>query len=222
MVARIVIRLAPIPTHCAIICLLFIRNQRMPCAALCGTERSVARSITRRNLADNPLYFGPGRKFPADIQGCDCASKSAIQDFPTQDSGFPFTVCSRRRLHAIIGGLIMTSAKFEAWQRRRAMISEWGDRKARVQDVNSICMRLFDTWCESRNLMPLAYLMHCWPLPDSRAGTIRRLQESMKDLRRNHADKLDLYALSALGELARTLDELIDRAEISARQSFAT
>lgn len=101
------------------------------------------------------------------------------------------------------------------------MISEWGERKARVQDVNSICMRLFDTWCESRNLTPLAYLMHCWPLPDSRAGTIRRLQESMKDLRRNHADKLDLYALRALGELARSLDELIDRAEISARHSFA-
>ena len=102
------------------------------------------------------------------------------------------------------------------------MISEWDDGLARVQDVDTICMRLFDTWCESRNLTPLAYLMHCWPLSDNRAGTIRRLQESMKDLRHNHADKLDLYALSALGELARSLDELIDRAETSARQSFAT
>ena len=43
----------------------------------------------------------------------------------------------------------------------------------------------------------------------------------MKDLRRNHADKLDLYALSVLGELASSLDELIDRAETSARHSFA-
>lgn len=102
------------------------------------------------------------------------------------------------------------------------MISEWGDGLARVQDVNTICMRLFDTWCESRNLTPLAYLMHCWPLLDNRAGTLRRLQESMKDLRRYHADKLDLYALSALGELARSLDELIDRAQTSARQSYAT
>ena len=107
-------------------------------------------------------------------------------------------------------------------QGRRAMISEWGDCKARVQDVNTICMRLFDRWCECRNLTPLAYLMHCWPLLDSRADTIRRLQESMKDLRRNHADKLDLYALSALGELARSLDELIDRAETSPGHSFAT
>lgn len=113
-------------------------------------------------------------------------------------------------------------SKISKLQGRRAMISEWGDCKAGVQDVNTICMRLFDTWCESRNLTPLAYLMHCWPLPDSRTGTIRRLQESMKDLRRNHADKLDLYALSALGELARSLDELIDRAEMSATHSFAT
>ena len=101
------------------------------------------------------------------------------------------------------------------------MISEWGEGLARVQHVNTICMRLFDTWCESRNVTPLAYLMHCWPLSDGRAGTIRRLQESMKDLRRNHADKLDLYALSALGELARSLDDLIDRAYTPARQSFA-
>jgi hypothetical protein len=101
------------------------------------------------------------------------------------------------------------------------MISEVVDRNARVQEVNTICMRLFDAWCEARNLTPLAYLMHCWPLSDSRAGTIRRLQETMKDLRRNHADKLDLYALSVLGELASSLDELIDRAETSARHSFA-
>jgi hypothetical protein len=101
------------------------------------------------------------------------------------------------------------------------MISEGrdlGDRKARVQQINTICLRLFDTWCESRNLTPLAYLMHCWPLLDCGAGTIRRVQETMKDLRRNHADKLDFHALSALGELARSLDELIDRAETSTKQ----
>jgi len=101
------------------------------------------------------------------------------------------------------------------------MISRLVGSNAYVQDVNTICMRLFDTWCESRNVTPLAYLMHCWPLSDSRPHTLRRLQETMKDLRRNHADKLDLYALSVLGELASRLDELIDRAQTSASQSFA-
>jgi hypothetical protein len=100
------------------------------------------------------------------------------------------------------------------------MISREVDSQAGVQEVNTICMRLFDAWCESRNLTPLAYLMHCWPLLDCGAGTIRRVQETMKDLRRNHADKLDLYALSVLGDLARSLDELIDRAETSPRRLF--
>ena len=101
------------------------------------------------------------------------------------------------------------------------MISGVVGRNTCVQDVNTICMRLFDTWCESRNLTPLAYLMHCWPLSDCRPHTIRRLKETMKDLRRNHADKLDPYALSVLGELASHLDELIDRAQTSTSHALA-
>jgi len=101
------------------------------------------------------------------------------------------------------------------------MISELLD-KERVEAVNTICRRLFEAWCESRSLAPLAWLMHGWPLQDLRAGTLLRLQETMKDLRRFHADKLDLYTLSMLGELARTLDELIDRAEMPARRSVTS
>ena len=161
--------------------------------------------------------LNPELQFKGAIHG----AAADVQDFLTRDSGLPFLVCSRRRLLAAIGQVHDEAGVNPKLQRQRAMISGVVGRNTCVQDVNTICMRLFDTWCESRNLTPLAYLMHCWPLSDCRPHTIRRLQETMKDLRRNHADKLDPYALSVLGELASHLDELIDRAQTSTSHALA-
>lgn len=91
------------------------------------------------------------------------------------------------------------------------MIGYLSERENIVEQVNSICTRLFDTWCETRSLTPLTYLMHCWPMIDSTPNAIRRLGETMRDLRRYHVDQLDEYGFQSLCEMADLIDELIER-----------
>jgi hypothetical protein len=80
-----------------------------------------------------------------------------------------------------------------------------------VEEINLFCMRLFDTWCESRNVMALAYLMHCWPMTESTPQALRRLGETMRDLRRYHADQIEEPSLQTLCEMVDVIDEIIER-----------
>ncbi|WP_027797404.1 hypothetical protein [Paraburkholderia acidipaludis] len=84
------------------------------------------------------------------------------------------------------------------------------DRKERVDEVETLCLRLFDAWCESRSLMPLTYLMHGWPMPHCCAGAMRHLYETITDLRHYHADWLDAHTSATLGELCECLGRLVD------------
>jgi len=83
--------------------------------------------------------------------------------------------------------------------------SEWENV---IEQINSSCLRLFDTWCETRSVTALAYLMYCWPLIDSTPNTLRRLGETIRDLRRSDADQLDENAFLGLYEMADLMDEL--------------
>jgi hypothetical protein len=87
------------------------------------------------------------------------------------------------------------------------------DRKAQIEEADTLCLRLFDTWCETRSLTPLAYLMHGWPLRNTGIDRLRRLQETLKDLRAYHEDQLDSEALSMLDALFVCLDAVIDRSQ---------
>ena len=89
-----------------------------------------------------------------------------------------------------------------------AYLSEWENV---VEQLNALCMSLFDRWCEGREVTLLAYLMHCWPMIDSTPHTIRRLGETMRDLRRHHGDQLDKYSFQALCEMADLIEELVQR-----------
>jgi hypothetical protein len=91
------------------------------------------------------------------------------------------------------------------------MIAYLSERENVVEQINSICRRLFDTWCEKRSVTSLAYLMHGWPLPDSTPNVIRRLGETMRELRRYHANQLNESDFHSLCELADLIDELIER-----------
>jgi hypothetical protein len=93
---------------------------------------------------------------------------------------------------------------------RRAMMAYLSERENVVERVDSLCLRLFDTWCETRNVTPLAYLLYCWPLTDSAPDTLRRVGETMRYLRRHHADRLDAYGFHALCEMADLIDELVE------------
>lgn len=89
-----------------------------------------------------------------------------------------------------------------------AYLSEWENA---VEQINAICMRLFDKWCETRSVTPLVYLMHCWPMIDSTPNALRRLGETMRDLRRYHVDQFDEDGFRALCEMDDLLDELTER-----------
>ncbi|MBC8732544.1 hypothetical protein [Paraburkholderia sp. UCT2] len=88
------------------------------------------------------------------------------------------------------------------------MIGYLSERENVIEQIDVICLRLFDTWCETRSVTSLAYLMHCWPLIDSTTHALRRLGETMRELRRNHADQIDEYDFRALCEVADLIDEL--------------
>lgn len=98
-----------------------------------------------------------------------------------------------------------------ARQAKHVMITYLSERENVVEQINSICLRLFDAWCESRNVTPLAYLMHCWPMINSTPHAVRRLGETMRDLRRYHGDDLDEDDFQVLCEMADLIDELIER-----------
>ncbi|MBC8741477.1 hypothetical protein OKW30_000281 [Paraburkholderia sp. Clong3] len=88
------------------------------------------------------------------------------------------------------------------------MIGYLSERENVIEQIDVICLRLFDTWCETRSVTSLAYLMHCWPLIDSTTNALRRLGQTMRELRRNHADQIDEYDFRALCEVADLIDEL--------------
>ncbi|MBP0588193.1 hypothetical protein J8I87_00310 [Paraburkholderia sp. LEh10] len=91
------------------------------------------------------------------------------------------------------------------------MIAYPSERESTVERVNSLCLRLFDTWCDTRSVTALAYLMHCWPMIGSTPAAMRRLGETMRDLQRYHGDQLGDEAFHALCEMAALIDELLGR-----------
>jgi hypothetical protein len=53
-----------------------------------------------------------------------------------------------------------------------------------TNEMEDLCLQLFDRWCGQRSIVPLTYLMHAWPIymNDSRArdrlvGTLRELPQ---------------------------------------------
>lgn len=79
------------------------------------------------------------------------------------------------------------------------------EREQAVAQINGICLRLFDSWCETRSVTPLVYLMHCWPLLDSGTASIERLVDTLTELKKFHPETLD-------HELSPWFAELVDRA----------
>ncbi|RDK00994.1 hypothetical protein [Paraburkholderia lacunae] len=89
------------------------------------------------------------------------------------------------------------------------MIPYLSGRENEVEYINSICLNLFDTWCENRSVTPLGYLLHCWPLLDSGPRAIRRLGDTLRELRKSHPETLNVKTSQALRELADCVDEIL-------------
>jgi hypothetical protein len=67
--------------------------------------------------------------------------------------------------------------------------------------LHELCLRLFDTWCEKRSVIPLAYLMHVWPVSGSGADARSRVLCALGDLQKWHADALSQEEHRMIGRL---------------------
>jgi hypothetical protein len=83
------------------------------------------------------------------------------------------------------------------------------DHEHVFERLNSACQRLFETWCESRSVIPLGYLLHCWPLPDKGHASVKRLADGLRELGRTDPDALGGRIWPILCELALCIDEIV-------------
>ena len=59
-----------------------------------------------------------------------------------------------------------------------------------VSHIDELCTSFFHKWCERHSLIPLAYLMHGWPITKVDSPAFRRLSDTLKELVTFHRDAL--------------------------------
>lgn len=60
-----------------------------------------------------------------------------------------------------------------------------------LTSLNDLCHALFESFCERRSIVALAYMMHGWPLVNDQPGEYRRLLQTLADLRLWHEAELN-------------------------------
>ncbi|MGF6379936.1 hypothetical protein QF000_005626 [Paraburkholderia atlantica] len=63
-------------------------------------------------------------------------------------------------------------------------------RQKIADELNELCLALFDGWCERRCVIPLAYLLHVWPIVDATQRSFKRLRDNLRDLECWHLNDL--------------------------------
>ncbi|WP_114811116.1 hypothetical protein [Paraburkholderia kururiensis] len=99
------------------------------------------------------------------------------------------------------------------------MSSLLSEREALYQRIERACMCLFDTWCETRSVAPLTYLLHCWPLADGSARAIRRMRDTLRELQGSHPDSLAPSAAATLATLICYLDEALVEGSVAEQKA---
>jgi hypothetical protein len=82
------------------------------------------------------------------------------------------------------------STTFASVREENSNGSPHDDYRLRKQ-VDDLCIALFDRWCERREITPLIYLLHAWPLFPSNPYPVKRLGAALHDLSTFHAETLD-------------------------------
>lgn len=88
------------------------------------------------------------------------------------------------------------------------MCSDFSDTASDADHVEAICLTLFDDWCAMRSVVPLLYLMQCWPLLDHEGERFRRLTVTLADLLQHHPDSLDPEHVSLVNELVDRVNRM--------------
>jgi hypothetical protein len=63
-------------------------------------------------------------------------------------------------------------------------------RSCSCTEIDSVCMLLFDDWCERRAVLLLTYLMHAWPFVSPSRQAAEHLILTLQDILRYHDDSL--------------------------------
>ena len=79
---------------------------------------------------------------------------------------------------------------------------------AAVGQIEGICSRLFDAWCETRNITFLTFLLHCWPLISVEPAALRQLSNTLGELRKSHGGALNEEQTNLLVELEQHVKDL--------------
>jgi hypothetical protein len=95
------------------------------------------------------------------------------------------------------------------------MIPYLSERENSIEHVNAMCLHLFDIWCESRSVVPLAYLLKGWPLTNSDPEALRRLGNALRDLRRQHLHDAKSHWFQDLCEVSDCVEDLLALSSLS-------
>ncbi|CAE6773748.1 hypothetical protein [Paraburkholderia domus] len=82
-------------------------------------------------------------------------------------------------------------------------------RENTVKRIDKLCVRLFELWCEERKPVPLAYLLHCWPLTGHDPVAVKRLADAMSDLSRFQPGKLSTRESMMVHEVIGSAHEIV-------------
>lgn len=63
-------------------------------------------------------------------------------------------------------------------------------KREEMEEIDQLCLLLFDAWCEGRSIIPLAYLMYAWPISPPGPLAATRLSNTLQQLQRLHCESL--------------------------------
>ncbi|ASL47793.1 hypothetical protein bAD24_III10380 [Burkholderia sp. AD24] len=79
-----------------------------------------------------------------------------------------------------------------------------------IAHIDELCTSLFDLWCERRSLIPLAFLMHSWPILAVDPFVFRRLSDTLDELVKFHRDSLTGIECKLACEVLATASDAAD------------
>jgi hypothetical protein len=91
-----------------------------------------------------------------------------------------------------------------------------------LAEVEACCIVLFERWCENRRVLPLAFLMHAWPMARPTVPLVRRLSISLHDLLVTHTDSLDRSDRKLINHALNAIDRVLGGAGANGARESVT
>lgn len=82
------------------------------------------------------------------------------------------------------------------------------DPKPAAEQIDALCLRLFNSWCDTRNVISLTFLLRCWPLISLDAVSLRQLCNTLGELQESHGNAFAEEQAVLLAELKQRIEDL--------------